>query len=205
MADHDIAHPLVASVYDYAVPDRVFGPHRAWLLEGLSGRVLEIGAGTGANFPYVDGEDIEYHAIEPDPHMRSRAVETATETGLAVDLHDSRAESLPFDDGSFDAVVAGLVFCTIEDPDTALDEVVRVLRSGGEFRFLEHVHGSGITGVGQDFIEPLWSRLAGGCRLTRDSVEHFVAHESLEVLEIERVGAGIFPASPVVRGRLRKR
>lgn len=205
--DSEISHPLVAMVYDRVVPDRfLFAPHRRYLAADLSGRVLDVGAGTGANFPYVadDSERISYHAIEPDPHMREQAAEKARDVGCAVTLRDARAESLPYPDDHFDVVVASLVFCTVEDPDAALEEVARVLKPGGELRFLEHVRADGWRATGQDLLNPLWSR-AGGCQLTRETVERFVCHDTFAVEEGERVAFGVFPATPIVRGTLWRR
>lgn len=203
----DVSHPLVARVYDLVVLDRLFGPHRTYVAEGLEGRVLDLGTGTGRNLPYLatHGEPDGIEALDPDPHMRQRASERAASTDVPVTLTEGRAESLPYDDGALDAVVAGMVFCTIGDPDAAIDEVARVLAPGGEFRFFEHVHADGAVGTSQRVLEPAWRRLAGGCHLTRDSVRRFVSHPALDVVEIERAGRGVYPATPLVRGRLQKR
>lgn len=204
----EVAHPLVAAVYDWVVPERfLFARHRQYLASGLSGRVLDVGAGTGATFPHLarNGDGCEVHAIEPDPYMRKRASQKAADAGLEVHLRGDRAESLPYVDDAFDAVLSSLVFCTIGDPDAALAEVARVLRPGGELRFLEHVRADGWRASGQELLNPVWNRLAGGCNLERETVERFVCHPALEVLEIERLEAGIFPAEPIVRGRLRRR
>ncbi|WP_290817416.1 class I SAM-dependent methyltransferase [Halovivax sp.] len=213
-ADDEIAHPIFAAVYDAALPleNRLFGPHREYLAAGLSGRVLDLGAGSGAMFEYVaeaagegSGADLTYHAVEPDPHMRRRAAERARETGLAVHLEEGRAEALPYDDGSFDVVISAVVFCTVQDPAAGLDEVARVLKPGGEFRFFEHVGADGWRRRGQELLNPLWRRAAAGCHLDRDTVDRFVAHDAFEVIELERTDLGTFPAAPVVRGRLRRR
>ena len=204
----EISHPVFAAVYDLCPEPAVVEAERAYLARDLSGRVLELGCGTGDMFPFVvdaAADDLEYHAIEPDPHMRKRAANAARETGLAVDLRDARAESLPYPDESFDIVLAGVVFCTIQDPDAALEEVVRVLKPGGEFRFLEHVHADGWRGTGQELLDPLWKRGAGGCHLTRETVARFVGHDGLAVEEIDRLDIGVFPATPIVRGTLRRR
>ncbi|MFC4543137.1 class I SAM-dependent methyltransferase [Halosolutus amylolyticus] len=204
----EVSHPLVAAVYDWVVPERaLFAPHRRYLTADLSGRVLDVGAGTGANVPHVAASDdeIEFHAIEPDPHMRRQAARKARAVGCRVDLRDARAESLPYPDDAFDVVLAGLVFCTIADPDVALDEVARVLKPGGELRFLEHVRADGWRAAGQDVLNPLWERAAGGCQLNRDTVDRFVCHDAFDVEEIDRLSVGIFPATPIVRGRLRRR
>ncbi|MXR50811.1 methyltransferase domain-containing protein [Halovenus sp. WSH3] len=184
-----------------AVPERTVLPeHREALAAGLSGRVLELGAGTGAMFPYYD-ERVELHAVEPDPHMRVRASERAADLDLAVELVDADAESLPYDDGSVDAVVASLVFCTIPDHEAALDEVARVLRPGGEFRFLEHVRGDGAVGRAHDLLAPAWHTVAGGCHLNRDTGELFRRDDRFELLEYETITDG---AVPMIRGRMRR-
>lgn len=206
----EIAHPRFAWLYDLAPEERLLGSYRDDLVRDLSGRVLDLGAGTGSLFPHVAeraarGEELSLSAIEPDPHMRRRAAARASEFGLEIDLRDARAESLPFPDDSFDAVVASVVFCTIGDPEAAIAEVARVLKPGGEFRFLEHVHADGPTATLQDLINPVWERAAGGCQLNRDTIELFVSRETFDVLEIERLDGGLFPATPFVRGQLRRR
>ncbi|GAB7019856.1 class I SAM-dependent methyltransferase [Halostagnicola bangensis] len=210
MATEEISHPLFATLYDGLSPmEWLLAPHRRYLATDLAGRVLDVGAGAGAMFSHVvdEREDdpeqpLEYHAVEPDPHMRKRASRSATEAGLEVVLRDERAESLPYPDDSFDVVLSGLVFCTIQDPDAALEEVARVLEPGGEFRFLEHVHADGWQGAGQNLLNPLWERLAGGCQLNRETVERFVCRDEFSVRELERLEFGVFPVNPVVRGTL---
>ncbi|MCU4753884.1 class I SAM-dependent methyltransferase [Halobacteria archaeon AArc-curdl1] len=205
----EIDHPLVARLYGSLTPmEWVFAPHRRYLADDLSGRVLDLGAGTGGMFEPVQAaadSELEYHAIEPDETMREQAATQARELGFPVDLRDARAEALPYPDNAFDVVLASVVFCTIADPEAALEEVVRVLKPGGEFRFFEHVRADGWRETGQDIVDPLWTRLAGGCHVNRDTVELFVAHEAFDVLEIERIRFGVFPATPFVRGKLRKR
>ena len=208
----DTLDRLFAALYDpvMRLPERVsLPPHRRYLVEGLSGRVLDVGAGTGANFPYLaeraQEASLEVHAVEPDPHMRRRARRAAREAGLAVDLRDVGAERLPYGDGTFDAALAGIVFCTIPDPAAALDELARVLRPGGELRFLEHVEATGVRARLQRLVEPVWKRAAGGCHVTRDTVALFDAHEAFDVREVERIGFGLFPADPFLRGTLVRR
>ncbi|WP_436903477.1 class I SAM-dependent methyltransferase [Halovenus halobia] len=196
-------HPVVAKLYDtvMAVPERTMLPeHREALAGGLSGRVLEIGAGTGAMFSYYN-EGVELHAVEPDPHMRSQASERATELGVPVEFSDASAESLPYDDDSFDAVVASLVFCTIPDHKAALSEVARVLKPGGEFRFLEHVRADGALGHAHDLLAPAWHTVAGGCHLNRETGVLFREDDRFELLSYEHRDG----VTPMVRGRMRRR
>ena len=206
--DHEIAHPVFATLYDLLPQDLLLGPHREYLTDDLTGRVLDLGCGTGDTFPFVADaptDDLEYHAVEPDPHMRKRAARRARAVGLPVEIRDARAESLPYPDDSFDVVLSGMVFCTIQDPDAALEEVARILRPGGELRFLEHVHADGWRGVGQELLNPIWERAAAGCQLTRETIPRFVGHEAFAVEEIHRLAFGIFPATPFVRGTMRRR
>jgi ubiquinone/menaquinone biosynthesis C-methylase UbiE len=182
-----------------AVPERTLLPeHREALAADLAGRVLEIGAGTGAMFPYY-GDSVDLQAIEPDPHMRAQAIEQAETLGLDIEIADASGESLPYDDGSFDAVVASLVFCTIPDHEAALSEVARVLKPGGEFRFLEHIRGEGAVGRVHDLAAPAWHTVAGGCHLNRETGELFRHDDRFELLAYEQVTDGVMP---MIRGRM---
>ncbi|HEX2026151.1 MAG TPA: class I SAM-dependent methyltransferase [Actinomycetota bacterium] len=132
-----------------------------------TGRILEIGAGPGFNFPYyADGASVV--ATEPNPEMLRRAEPRAREHG--VELRAAPAERLPFPDGSFDTVVSIGVFCSVDDPERALTEVFRVLRPGGELRFSEHVRGaSAARTTMQRSLDWLHYR-AFHCHIGRDTI-----------------------------------
>lgn len=209
MTDHD--HALFAAVYDPATAlaeATVLAPHRRYLTNGLRGRVLDLGAGTGATVPFFaaartaaqrDGDDLDVHLLDPDAHMRTRAGRTARDAGLDATVVGGRAESLPYPDDGFDAVVSALVGCTIPDLDAALDEIARVLRPGGEFRFFEHVAADGFQGRVQTLVDPAWTHLAAGCHLDRDLETAYRAHPDLDVRTVEHHD-GIPPVSPLIRG-----
>jgi ubiquinone/menaquinone biosynthesis C-methylase UbiE len=207
--DHDDGHRLFAAVYDPVtwVAERFWFPrHREYLARDLRGRVLDLGAGTGATFPYLrnaGGGDLEVHAVDPDPHMCRRARARAADLGLSVEVREERAESLSYDDDSFGAVLSGLVFCTIPDLDRAMDELARVLRPGGEFRFVEHVRADGVLATVQRLLTPAWRVAAAGCNLDRETGGRFDADDRFETVETERF-RGIPPIDPVLRGRLRR-
>ncbi|WP_135664888.1 class I SAM-dependent methyltransferase [Halorhabdus rudnickae] len=203
----DPAHPLFAMIYDPAmalVERTILKPHREYLARDLTGTVLDLGAGTGAMFPYFDGR-ASVHATEPDRHMRDRARNRFPDAASEIELHDAGAADLPFPDDHFDAVVSSMVFCTVPDVAASLSEVRRVVRPGGEFRFLEHVADDGWREAVQTTVAPAWKRLAGGCHLTRRTASLFASNEAFDVVEMDRFELGVTPVRPFVRGRLRRR
>lgn len=113
--------------------------HRRRLLAAVRGRVLDVGAGTGANLPRYPRDAAEVVLLDPSPGMLERARRRATEIGALTQNREGRAEALPFADESFDTVVFTLSLCTIPDPDAALRQARRVLRPDGRLLVLEHV------------------------------------------------------------------
>ena len=146
--------------------------NRRALLAQASGRVLEIGAGTGLNLVhYLDGID-ELVLVEPEPAMRERLTRRIRRAGSQAAVVDAPAEALPFADGSFDTVVCTLVLCTVSTPDRALAEIGRVLRPDGRLLFIEHVRADSPTlAYLQDRLLEPWRRFACGCRCNRATVE----------------------------------
>lgn len=162
-------HRWYAAAYDIVnwwAEARLFARYRPWIAGEASGRVLEIGAGTGANFPYYRAAALLV-ATEPDPFMLRRARARARRLGRMVRFCQCPAEALPFADASFDAVVSTLVLCTVADPARALAEVRRVLKPSGTFRFIEHVRADGFIGAVQDFVTPVWRWVGAGCHPNR--------------------------------------
>jgi ubiquinone/menaquinone biosynthesis C-methylase UbiE len=144
---------------------RGLGRWRRWLVAGARGRTLDLGCGTGRNLPLYARE---VRAIGVDPAADGLA--RARRRAPGVRLVRASAEALPFRDGVFDTVVAGLVLCSVSDAPRALAEARRVLRPDGELRALEHVRSRhpGWARV-QDAIQPAWTWFAGGCHPNRDT------------------------------------
>jgi ubiquinone/menaquinone biosynthesis C-methylase UbiE len=110
-------------------------------------------------------------AVEPEPTLRAHAVDASARAAVAIEVVDGTADHLPVETASCDGVVLSLVMCSVPDPTTALAEVARVLRPGGQVRFYEHVRSTHrVTAVAEDLISPLWARFAGGCHPNRDTV-----------------------------------
>ena len=143
---------------------------RKQLLRQARGKVLEIGAGTGINFPYYT-EAEHVIAVDPDPFMVARSLPRATHAAVPIAVILARAEALPFPDHTFDTVVGTLVFCTIPDPRQALCELQRISTPAGKALFFEHVRvHRPLAGRLQKWLTPVWKRIAGGCHLNRDTL-----------------------------------
>ena len=174
-----------------AAADRKGGlEHRRRMLAGLSGRVVEVGAGHGPNFALYPPEVTEVVAVEPDATMREASAATAAAADVAVRVVTGHADALPLGDGEADAVVFSLVLCMVPEQARTLAEAMRVLRPGGEVRFYEHVRSTGrIRGLLEDALTPA---IAGwvGCHPNRDTVAA-VREAGLEVGQLSA-----FPFGP---------
>lgn len=168
---------------------RGLGRWRRWLVAGARGRCLDLGSGTGRNLPLLPA-GARAVAVEPLWDVLQRARRRAP----AVRFVLARAEALPFRDGAFDTVVSGLVLCSVADPTQALREVRRVLGAGGQLRLLEHVRSTAPWKARlQDRLQPLWTRLTGGCHPNRPTEEL-----------VEAAGFAIEAAGRRARGDLRR-
>jgi ubiquinone/menaquinone biosynthesis C-methylase UbiE len=150
--------------------ERAVGRHKQRLLGALAGDVLEIGPGGGINLPFYSPA-VRWTGVEPNPYMHAYLQRRAAKLGREVSVRRGNAEQIGVEDAAFDAVVSTLVLCSVRDPAAALAEILRVLRPGGRFVFIEHVAappGSRTRRV-QRWIRPVWRILGDGCRPERET------------------------------------
>ena len=184
--------------------------YRRRLLAGLTGRVVEVGAGSGVHFRHYPATVAEVLAVEPEPHLRAMAQVAVEDSPVAVRVVSGTAEALPVPDASQDAGVTAGLLCSVPDPAAALAELARVIRPGGELRFYEHVvsrrrraarlqRGLDATGV--------WAHAMGGCRTSRDT-ETAIVRAGFRIESIERFTFRPtlldLPVAPKILGRARR-
>lgn len=173
------------------------GRRRQALLGQALGRVLDLGAGTGESFKHMSPTVRELVALEPDPAMLRQAARRLRETDVPAWLVQGGSERLPFAAGTFDAVVACLVLCTVGELDVTVAELHRVLRPGGRLLLMEHVRASDdALAEWQDLVDRPWSWVHGGCHPNRRTLEA-VEDAGFRLGPLERYG---FPVLPHVQG-----
>ncbi len=190
-------------------PGRWFAAYWAWQLKfehkrlrrwrqeigsAANGRVLEVGCGTGANFRHYTAGAQHIVALDPSPHMLSRARAEAERLRKRVDFVRGSAEALPFRDGAFDTAVSTANMCTIPDPARALGEIRRTLRPGGAYRFYDHVlYDHAFGRFWQRIADPVSTWLGAGCHVNRD-VEALVRAAGFS--EVRTTFAKVLPPLP---------
>jgi len=192
---------VIGWLYDLAgrrVEKGELGERRHALVSGLEGSVLEVGAGTGLNLPHYECAS-RVVAVEPDSGMSGRLRKRAPEAAVPVEVLVGSAESLPFENDTFDTAVVTFVLCSVENPQAALAEVRRVLKPGGRLVLLEHVRGEGRLARWQDRFTPLHRKAAGNCHLNRETKDE-IAAAGFDVTDLRAVR---IPGShPLVRSGL---
>lgn len=145
--------------------------HRDRLVEALHGRVLEVGAGNGLMFTHYPSTVTGVLAVEPDPYLRGLARDEADRAPVPVEVVAGTAEELPADDATFDAAVVSLVLCSVTDGRAATRELYRVVRPGGQVRFLEHVRAETprLRRLQRLLDATVWPHIGGNCHTGRDT------------------------------------
>jgi len=164
---------------------------RREMLVPARGRTLELGAGTGLNLPHYPDTVTELVVTEPYPHMVPKLHEKMDalqldRPGRRTQLVVAEAERLPFEDDSFDTVVAAMILCTVKDPEVVLVEIERVLKPGGQYLFLEHIRNPDEKiARKQDRIQPGWYLFGNECHCNRPTVDT-IGKSPLRITELKR-------------------
>jgi ubiquinone/menaquinone biosynthesis C-methylase UbiE len=208
MSSDQVRHPVFARVYarlSRAEEKAGVADQRRLLLSGLSGSVIEVGAGNGLNFAHYPATVSRVLAIEPEPHMRSLAVRSAADAAAPVEITSGVAEGLPVADGAFDAAVAAFMLCSVGHPAAVLAELHRVLKAGGQLRFLEHVQAQtpGLRRFQHALDATIWPLILGGCHCGRNTAAA-IEQAGFRIEQIERFQLPEsrlpWPTSPHIRG-----
>lgn len=183
----------------------LLAPLRKELLSSLRGEIVDVGAGTGANFPYYS-PGTRVIALEPDPSMARRACSKRDRSAAYIEIQledDSALDAIGT--ASIDAVILTLMLCTVESPLATLQRAKRVLRPMGALVVLEHVRSDGNVGRFQDFIAPAWHRIAGGCNLNRNTKAAIAAANFDTTGLVTKTLPPFLPIQKIICGRVRNR
>ena len=185
---------LFSNLYDYfMIPLEKLGVFRIRkkLIKKAYGNVLEVGSGTGVSFNSYKNVNSVY-AIEPDDVMRLKSVEKKANCSTNINIVSASGENLPFENDLFDVILSALVFCTIVNPEAALQEVSRVCKPGGKVLFFEHVRvNNPIIKFVQNLLNPVWKKMCGGCNLNRDTLK-LIEETELKITKVRTYLFNIF-------------
>lgn len=171
MAAETLDNPFFARVWTFMSNHEtsLLREMRRETLAGLTGRVLEVGAGTGTNFEFYPGTVDEVVALEPELTLTGKARAAADDASVSVTVLPATVESMPISE-PFDAAVCSMVLCSVDEPEAVLRKVHSLLKPGGELRYLEHVASPGIRGKFQQLADAtVWPRFVGNCHTHRDT------------------------------------
>ncbi len=159
---------LFPRVLDLVMQQKQMAPFRERIGKAASGRVLDVGIGSGLNLPFYGEQANRVLGVDPSRELLDFAEERAREASVPIELLRGAGEALPVDDKSIDTVVVTFTLCSVGNPAATLSEMRRVLRPGGMLLFAEHGRAPE-AGVArwQDRLTPIWKRVAGGCHLNR--------------------------------------
>lgn len=203
-ASEKVEHPWFARLY-MLIATSSEDRYRTELLEGISGRVVEVGSGHGPNFPHYPKAVESVLAVEPEPLMRAEAEKAADKAPVPIEVVDGLADDIPAPDGAFDCAVVSLVLCSVPDQERALAEIHRVLKPGGELRFYEHVvsHRPRLAALQRLADAIIWPRVAGGCHLARDT-SSVLERSGFAIETRRRLGYPPVMPLPHILGRARR-
>lgn len=192
---------VLPRLINLAMQNKAARLERARFLPLASGKVLEVGIGSGLNIPFYPSTILELCGVDPAPELLRMARRRATRAPFPVELVELSAEKLPTGDETYDTVVTTWTLCSIPDPETALREMRRVLKPGGRLVFIEHGWSPDArVRAWQDRLNPLWTRVAGGCTLNR-KMDALIEGAGFRIARLETgYAAGPKPLAYLYRG-----
>ena len=177
---------IFSRLMDWVMAGEEFRRLRTELLAHVQGEVLELGIGTGLNLPHYPKTITWLHAIDPANLLPKIVTERSTSQSFPIRIQHVTAESLPYDDRTFDFVVSTWTLCTIPDPVKALREVRRVLKPDGVFLFLEHGRSEDEKiAAWQNRLNPVQNIIGCGCNLNR-KIDQIIARAGLKIMTLDR-------------------
>lgn len=177
---------LLPRLVDLAMRNKEATRYRTKTVPAAAGRVLEIGIGSGLNLPFYSSEVTHLYGLDPSPELLALAQRKRFDGPFPVEFVLGSAEGIPLERRSIDVVVSTFVLCTVPDATKALREAARVLRPGGTLLFAEHGQAPDAKVVSwQRRLDPLWSRIAGGCHLTRE-IDRLILEAGFRMAGLER-------------------
>jgi ubiquinone/menaquinone biosynthesis C-methylase UbiE len=179
-------HHIFPRLMDWVMAGEEFRHLRTGLLAQVHGEVLELGIGTGLNLPHYPKTVTRLHAVDPADLLPKIVTERSAGQSFPIRIQHVTAESLPYDDRSFDFAVSTWTLCTIPDPVKALREVRRVLKPDGMFLFLEHGRSENEkVAAWQDRLNPVQKIIGCGCNLNR-KIDQLIAQAGLKIMTLDR-------------------
>jgi ubiquinone/menaquinone biosynthesis C-methylase UbiE len=180
------ASQIFPRLMEWVMAGEAFHRVRMELLAQVHSEVLELGIGTGLNLPDYPKTVTGLHAVDPANLFPKIVTERSTSQSFPVRIQHVTAESLPYDDRSFDFAVSTWTLCTIPDPVKALREVRRVLKPDGMFLFLEHGRSENEkVAIWQDRLNPIQNIIGCGCNLNR-RIDHLIIQAGLKIVTLDR-------------------
>jgi ubiquinone/menaquinone biosynthesis C-methylase UbiE len=171
---------------DLSMRQSRLAPYRSRVVSAASGRVLEIGIGSGLNLPFYGNSVRQIIGIEPSAKLLHMARAASQRTSMPLSLIEGSAEAIPIDDRSIDTVVTTWTMCSIPVLEGALQEIRRVLKPGGRLLFVEHGRApEPRVRWFQDHLTPVWKRFAGGCHLNR-AIEDMVGRAGFRIEHLDK-------------------
>ena len=195
-------HRLLPWLLDLCMRNKEARRYRERVIPQATGRVLEVGAGSGLNLPFYGDKVDHLFALEPSPQLRKMAGRKLNGTRFTVEFLDRSAEDIPLERGSVDTVVTTWTLCTIPNAVRALQEMKRVLKPAGLLLFVEHGLAPELgVQAWQRRLNPLWNRIGGGCNLNR-KIDDLIVRSGFRLAELEtEYVKGLKPMSFTYSGR----